>query len=259
MPQNNYMEREIREKGLPLNWEEKQRKAESRQAKKISKQAHKLRGIKAKIFSKERYKEKVNIKKTIKAHEEKKADVKTKGTNKESVPAYLMDRETTNSNKILSNMVKQKRKEKAGKWEVPIAKVKAMSEAEMFSILKTGKRGKKAWKRIITKATFVPEDFTRKPPKYERFVRPTGMRFKRAHVTHPELKTTFYLDIVGVKRNPQSALYTNLGVLTKGAVIEVNVTDLGLVTQTGKVVLSKYAQITNNPENDGCVNAVLLV
>ncbi len=43
-----------------------------------------------------------------------------------------MDRENTNSNKILSNMIKQKRKEKAGKWKVPITKVKALSEAQMF-------------------------------------------------------------------------------------------------------------------------------
>jgi ribosome biogenesis protein NSA2 len=78
-------------------------------------------------------------------------------------------------------------------------------------------------------------------------------------VTHPELKTTFYLDIVGVKRNPQSSLYTGLGVITKGTILEVNVAELGLVTTTGKVVWSKYAQVTNVPENDGCINSVLLV
>ncbi len=201
----------------------------------------------------------MNIKKTIKAHEEKKTESKTTKSKDIPVPAFLMDRETTNSNKVLSNMIKQKRKEKAGKWKVPIEKVKQMSEAEMFSILKTGKRGRKAWKRTINKLTFVPENYTRKPPKYERFIRPTALRYKKANVTHPELQTTFYLDIVGVKRNPQSALYTNLGVLTKGTIIEVNVTELGLVTQNGKVILSKYAQITNNPENDGTINAVLLV
>lgn len=74
----------------------------------------------------------------------------------------------------------------------------------------------KAWKRIVNKVCFVGEDFTRKPPKYERFIRPTGLRFKKAHVTHPELKATFCLDILGVKKNPQSQLYTNLGVITKG-------------------------------------------
>jgi len=72
-------------------------------------------------------------------------------------------------------------------------------------------------------------------------------------------QVTFCLDIIGVKKNPQSPLYTQLGVMTKGTVIEVNVSDLGLVTTTGKIVWGKYAQITNTPENDGCVNAVLLV
>lgn len=36
--------------------------------------------------------------------------------------------------------------------------------------------------------TYVGDGFTRKPPKYERFIRPTGLRMKKAHVTHPELK-----------------------------------------------------------------------
>ena len=66
---------------------------------------------------------------------------------------------------------------------------------------------------MITKATFVGEGFVRKPPKFERFVRPTGMRFKKAHVTHPELQATFHLKIIGVKKNPQSNLYTGAGLL----------------------------------------------
>ena len=41
--------------------------------------------------------------------------------------------------------------------------------------------------------------------------------------------------------------------------LQVNVSELGLVTPGGKVVWGKYAQVTNNPENDGCINAVLLV
>jgi ribosome biogenesis protein NSA2 len=72
-----------------------------------------------------------------------------------------------------------------------------------------------------------------------------------------DLKATFQLQILGVKKNPQSPMYTQLGVMTKGTVIEVNVSELGLVTTGGKVVFGKYAQITNNPENDGCINAVL--
>lgn len=77
------------------------------------------------------------------------------------------------------------------------------------------------------------------------------------HHSTADLKATFQLQILGVKKNPQSPMYTQLGVLTKGTVIEVNVSELGMVTAGGKVVFGKYAQITNNPENDGCINAVL--
>ena len=216
--------------------------------------------MKAKLYSKERYKEKVKMRRAIKAHEEKDATAATpKHSEDGALPAYLLDRNEVNRTKVLSNMIKQKRKEKAGKWKVPVEKVKAMSEEEMFKVLKSGKRKNKVWKRMINKVTFVSKDFVRKPPKYERFIRPTGLRMKKAHVTHPELKTTFCLDILGVKKNPQSTAYTSLGVVTKGTVLEVNVSELGLVTQTGKVVWGKYAQVTNNPELDGCINAVLLV
>lgn len=79
----------------------------------------------------------------------------------------------------------------------------------------------KQWKRMVTKATFVGPGFTRKPPKYERFIRPTGLRFTKAHVTHPELKCTFNLELIGVKKNPNGPMYTSLGVITKGTIIEV--------------------------------------
>lgn len=72
-----------------------------------------------------------------------------------------------------------------------------------------------------------------------------------------DLKATFQLAIIGIKKNPQSPMYTQLGVITKGTIIEVNVSELGMVTTGGKVVFGKYAQVTNNPENDGCINAVL--
>ena len=134
-----------------------------------------------------------------------------------------------------------------------------MTEDEMFQIKYSGKRRRKCWKRIINKISFVGNNFTRKPPKFERFIRPNALRFKKANVIHLQLKTTFMLDIISVKKNPQSVLYTGLGVITKETIIEVNVSELGLVTQGGKVFWGKYAQVTNNLENNGCINAVLLV
>lgn len=260
MPQNEYIEQHRKRFGQQLNHEERTRKKEARELHKQSKFAQKVRGIKAKIHSKQRYKEKAAMKKTIKAHQERSNLHETNSPASDgAVPAYLMDRSGMSRAKVLSNTLKQKRKEKAGKWEVPIPKVKPIADDEMFKVLRSGKRKKKAWKRMVTKVTFVGPSFTRKPPKYERFIRPSALRFKKAHVTHPELQTTFNLDILGVKKNPSSALYTTLGVITKGSVIEVNVSDLGLVTPGGKVVWAKYAQVTNNPELDGCINAVLLV
>mgnify|MGYP006940050761 CR=1 FL=1 len=37
-------------------------------------------------------------------------------------------------------MVKQKRKEKAGKWDVPLPKVRGIAEEEVFKVVKTGKK-----------------------------------------------------------------------------------------------------------------------
>jgi ribosome biogenesis protein NSA2 len=235
------------------------RKKEARLVHVKASKAQNARGIKAKLLNKKNHNEKIQMRKTIRSHDEKEVKESTGKTTDGPIPAYLMDREEQNRSKVLSNMIKQKRKEKAGKWNVPLPSVKGVSQDEVFKAIKTGKKGKKSWKRMITKMTFVGEGFTRKPPKYERFIRPSALRAKKANVTHPELKTTFQLPIIGVKKNPSSPLFTQLGVLTKGTVIEVNVSELGLVTTGGKVVWGKYAQITNNPENDGCINAVLLV
>ncbi|XP_015524967.1 ribosome biogenesis protein NSA2 homolog [Neodiprion pinetum] len=259
MPQNEYMDRFRTLYGRRLDYEERKRKREAREPHKRAEKARSLRGLKAKIFNKERRNEKIQMKKKIKAHEEKNVRKKTEPTPEGALPVYLLDRDVSSRAKVLSNLIKQKRKEKAGKWDVPIPKVRAQSDSEVFKVMRTGKSKRKAWKRMVTKVTFVGESFTRKPPKFERFIRPMALRFKKAHVTHPELKATFCLPIIGVKKNPSSAMYTTLGVITKGTVIEVNISELGLVTQSGKVVWGKYAQVTNNPENDGCINAVLLV
>ena len=102
MPQNNYIEREIKKNGRAYDYEEKKRKKDSRLNRRISKKAQKLRGIKAKLFQKERYKTKADIKKAIKAHEEKMAKTKekpsgnSKAEEKTAIPAYLLDREDTN-------------------------------------------------------------------------------------------------------------------------------------------------------------------
>ncbi|KAH9674347.1 Ribosomal protein S8e family protein [Citrus sinensis] len=213
MPQGDYIELHRKRNGYRLDHFERKRKKEAREVHKRSEIAQKALGIKGKMFAKKRYAEKALMKKTLAMHEE-----------------------SSSRRKVLSNTIKQKRKEKAGKWEVPLPKVRPVAEDEMFKVIRSGKRRTKQWKRMVTKATFVGPGFTRKPPKYERFIRPSGLRFTKAHVTHPELKCTFNLEIIGVKKNPNGPMYTSLGVITKGTIIEVNVSELGLVTPAGKVV-----------------------
>ena len=41
-------------------------------------------------------------------------------------------------------------------------------------------------------------------------------------------------------------MYTQLGVLTKGTIIEVNVSELGMVTAGGKVVWGRWAQVVSS-------------
>jgi hypothetical protein len=96
------------------------------------------------------------MKKTIKAHEEK--NVKSSAPAEPSstpIPQYLLDRSQATNAKALSSAIKNKRKEKAAKFSVPLPKVRGIAEEEMFKVIKTGKKtAKKSWKRMITKPTF---------------------------------------------------------------------------------------------------------
>lgn len=251
MAQNNYVEEHIKRHGKALDHDIKLEKKEQRKPHKIQILARKLHGHKAIMFNKKRRAEKIQMKKEI----NQKTKQKVQKLPSEALPTFLQDREDIA--RSLGDKIKQQRQEKGSKYTVPIAKVKGMPEIETFTMFTSGKRGKKQWKRIVNKPCFVG-DYTRKPPKFERFIRPMAMRFKHAHVSHPDLKATFKLPILSVKQNPHSDVYTGLGVLSKGCIVEVNVSELGIVAGN-KIVWGKYAQITNHPENDGCVNAILLV
>ena len=64
------------------------------------------------------------MKKTIALHEQSDKQKRQKeGIPQNAVPAYLLERDPVDRSKILSNSVKQKRKEKAGRWSAPLPKV----------------------------------------------------------------------------------------------------------------------------------------
>ena len=87
------------------------------------------------------------MKKQIRQKEQ--SNVKSAGPQEPSstpLPQYLLDRSQPSNAKALSSAIKNKRKESAAKFSVPLPKVKGISEEEMFKVVKTGKKtAKKGW------------------------------------------------------------------------------------------------------------------
>lgn len=153
MPQNEHIERHTKQHGRRLDHEERTRKRKAREAHKSSSVAQSLHGRKAKLLHQQRYSEKVAMRKLLKAHDQRnvKAAPSNANEHKEALPSYLLDREDQNQAKVLSSALKQRRKDKAGKFAVPLPKVRGIAEDEAFRVVKTGKTRRKGWKRMVTK------------------------------------------------------------------------------------------------------------
>ena len=153
---HRYIERWTKQHGKRFDYEERKRKRLAREGHKQSQDAQKLHGLRAKLYQKKRHAEKIQMKKQIKAQEER--NVKSAAPSEPSstpLPQYLLDRTQTTNAKALSSAIKNKRAEKAAKFSVPLPKVRGIAEEEMFKVVKTGKKtAKKGWKRMITKPTF---------------------------------------------------------------------------------------------------------
>ena len=76
MPQNEYMELHQKRWGRRFDYHERKRKKDARAPKELARKAQRLTGLKAKLFNKQRHSEKIQMKKTIKAFEEKKTKQK---------------------------------------------------------------------------------------------------------------------------------------------------------------------------------------
>ena len=167
MPQNEYIERHTKLHGkrsgsaiLPtsfsiatdhstrrLDHDERFRKRTAREAHKVAKDSQGFSGLRAKLYQKKRHHEKIQMKKQIRQKEE--SNVTSAGPQEPSstpLPQYLLDRSQPTNAKALSSAIKNKRKESAAKFSVPLPKVKGISEEEMFKVVKTGKKtAKKGW------------------------------------------------------------------------------------------------------------------
>ena len=137
--------------GRRLDHEERVRKREARAGHKASEDAQELRGLRAKLAHEQRRKEKIQMKKQIRAREERNVKSAGETESKDPVPSYLLDRSQPSQAKALSSSIKNKRADKAARFAVPLPKVRGISEEEMFKVVNTGKRKNKSWKRMITK------------------------------------------------------------------------------------------------------------
>ncbi|KAF8508343.1 hypothetical protein BU17DRAFT_70831 [Hysterangium stoloniferum] len=133
----------------------------------------------------------------------------------------LLDREGACDAKALSSVVKQQQKDKATRYA----------------------------KWMVTKATFVGEGFTCKPMKMEQFVRPMALLFKKVNVMH---FVNYWREEEPAVADVHTARCHDKRYNHQGQCVGAWDGDYG-----GKVVFGKYAQIMNNPVNDGGINAVL--
>ena len=86
-----------------------------------------------KLYQKQRHHEKIQMKKRIRQQEE--SNVKSAGPQEPTsnpIPTFLLGRSQPTKAKALSSAIKNRRKESAAKFSVPIPKVKGISEEEMF-------------------------------------------------------------------------------------------------------------------------------
>ena len=134
-----------------------------------------------------------------------------------------------------------------------------MADDEMFRVQASGKRKKKAWKRVVTKITFVDPNFTRKPPKYERIYKPFRTEDEESPRDAPRAEGDVLSGHFG---REEESLFCHVHVIGsdhqrycyRGERVGAR---LGSTTASDDD-WGKYAQVTNDPELDG-INAVLLV
>lgn len=139
MPQSDFIELAQKRHGRRLDAAERERKRAARAPHKASAVAQSTRGLKAKLLNRKRFAEKAAMRKTLAVQDERDVDhAAPDAAPKGALPAYLLDREGTSSAKVLSNSIKQKRKEKGGKWSVPLPRVRPVTDDEMFNTVVTG-------------------------------------------------------------------------------------------------------------------------
>merc|ERR1711998_399740 len=111
-------------------------------------------GIKGKMYAMKHRSDKIQIRKIITLEHECHRKIKVDEIpTMSSVPSYLVERGYVDAAKHSTKVTALKRKENFGKWKLPLTKVRPLAEKEAFKVQKSGERGKKSWKRMVTKVT----------------------------------------------------------------------------------------------------------
>lgn len=80
---------------------------------------------------------------------------------------------------------------------------------------------------------------SKEKPQYDRLFKPMPLSFKKALVSHPELKATCCLSISGVEKQIPHCHYVQLRMITKGMGIA------GLVESADKAICGKELHLGN--------------
>ncbi|CAM9193878.1 unnamed protein product, partial [Lampetra planeri] len=189
-----------------------------REAHERARKAKKLIGLKAKLYNKERHKEKIQIKKTIKMHEQRMAKQKDEDKTPKGRGARLSP---------------GPRGPVQGQSSVQHDQAEAQGEGGQVGrpaaqgAAPRGRRRCSAWSADRQDAAQVVE-----APRHQGLLRgrrlhPQAAQVRALHPPHgialqegprdpPRVEGHFCLPILGVKKNPSSPMYTSLGVITKG-------------------------------------------
>ena len=98
MPQNEHIELYRKRHGRRFDYFEKKRKKEAREPRIRSLLARRLTGLKAKMYNRRRYLEKLQMQKTIRLHQKRGSKGKQEGVTLPTgaLPPYLLDRDKQN-------------------------------------------------------------------------------------------------------------------------------------------------------------------
>jgi len=256
MSQNAYIKKSKRRYEQNPIFAVKRKHMESRSSLRHHKKLQSIRGINAIMTSKKN----IYLTSIRNNHKIQKQESRQKNTLimlRKPLPIYLLGREQLLDCNNTRNMGIPNNRNDLKKFKFSFVQPSPNSNTTALKVSGLNRRSKKLWTRKVTGCTFVKPNFVRPPIQYERFVRPMALRLTQTNVTHVQSGKTFLANILNVEMNPNSHIETLLGKISLGTIIQIELQD-NLHRLADTPSSCTYAQVTNNPSDDGTVNSVLI-